>query len=216
MSTATPDGQPPTPDANPKPAGEPPPAPVADPAAPPKAGDPPAPAAPSNTEVPPGEPKPAGEPPAPPAGAPEKYALQFPDGWEPAESASFEEMARGYNLTNEAAQKVLADLPATISARADSYLTETKAHAEIGGDKLAGAEADALKALNHFLPADSPEGARYRRAMNASGYGNWLPNLLAWARVGKAMGEDGGLGAVPPSSGPKTHAEAIWPGGGKE
>lgn len=208
MSTAAIPGSPAPPDATPQPADGTPPAPAADPAAPPKAGDPPAPAAdPPKGEQPPGGPTPA----VVEEKAPDKYELQAPDGMEPDEVASFETMARLQNLSNASAQKVLDNLPAAYAAQADRFLTATKAHAEVGGDKLASAQAAANRAFDHFLPASLPEGAALRRALNVTGYGNFAP-LLMWAsRVGKAMGEDGGLGARPPAEGPKSAAEVLWP-----
>lgn len=223
---ATPAPVPPAPD--PAPPAAAPPAAAADPSIFPKAADPPAPAAPV---VPPAAPKPdappaveppkPADPPAPAAAAaapveekaPDTYTLTAPDGMEPAVLAAYEASARALNMSNDTAQKHL-DFSAHLSAqRAEHLLARTTAHTEIGGANLPTASSHAMRVIDSFLPATEPEGVEFRRVMNESGYGNWTPLLLLLARVGKTMGEDGGLGHRPAGGAPKSAAESLWPNG---
>lgn len=144
-----------------------------------------------NGEVKPGESKP-GDAAAAAAGPPEKYSLTLPDGGPLAteDLPEFETAARAAGLTNEQAQAALKARAGELTAQSERFLTETKAHPEIGGANLEAAQQRARGVLDKFLPADSSEGKALRSALDKTGYGNWAPLVLALSRIGKAMAED--------------------------
>lgn len=135
-----------------------------------------------------------------PEGAPDAYQLTAPDGMDAEELKTFETFARERKLTNEQAQAALNTLPDALASQVSRFRADAEKHPEIGGEKFEKATADAVKALDHFLPATEPEGAALRRGLNVSGYGNYAPLVLLLSRIGKAMGEDGGVGIVKAST----------------
>ena len=128
--------------------------------------------------------------------APDTYTLTAPDGMDAAELKTFEAFAKERNLSNEQAQTALDSLPDALASQVSRFRADAEKHPEIGGEKLQVAQADALRALDHFLPATEPEGVALRRGLDVSGYGNYAPLVLLLSRIGKAMGEDGGVGIV--------------------
>jgi hypothetical protein len=143
-----------------------------------------------------GSAKPDGEKPK----APDTYTLTAPDGMDAEELKAFETFARERGLSNEQAAAALEALPDALASQVSRFRADVEKHPEVGGDKLQAAQANALKALDHFLPADTPEGKALRRGLDVSGYGNYAPLVVLLARIGKAMGEDGGVGSVKAAS----------------
>jgi hypothetical protein len=150
-------------------------------------------------------------------GAPEKYTLALPAGsvLEQSDVDAFATFARERNLTNDEAQAALAEHDAALRAQSDRFLTDLKAHAEVGGDHLAVSQQRANAVLDKFLPAESPEGKVLRAGLAKSGYGNWTPLVLLLDRIGKAMGEDlpikAGAGAGARSTEKKSTADVLFP-----
>ena len=64
------------------------------------------------------------------------------------------------------------------------------AHPEVGGAHLEATRAHANRALDRFLPVNTPEGQQFRAAMEKNGLSDWVPLVALLARAGKAMGED--------------------------
>ncbi len=106
---------------------------------------------------------PATPPTSPPPGAPETYEFDTPDGKYSDELlGQFADLAKGLNLGNEAAQKILSDaLPAFEEAQAQQMQTRINemltgwqkvrdADSEIGGAKLQESLVQADQALQRF------------------------------------------------------------------
>jgi len=148
------------------------------------------------------------------AGPPEKYTLTLPEGGplDAADLAAFETLARTEGLTNEAAQQVLAKHSAALVARSTQFLDETRAHAEVGGDKLAAAQLQATAVVDRFLPADTPEGQRLRAVLTKEGLGSFAPFVVLMSRIGKAMQEDQPLSdrSSRDGAGKRSHADILF------
>lgn len=154
-------------------------------------------------------------PPQTAAGPPEKYALTLPDGGplDQADVAELETLARTKGWTNEQAQAALTEHASSLTAQSDRFLTDTKAHAEIGGEQLAAAQQRARMVLDKFLPADSPEGQTFRRVMDKSGYGNYAPLVVLLSRIGKQLKEDTPVSADAARGGAPRDAASVLYGG---
>ncbi len=141
---------------------------------------------------------------------PDKYELALPDGGplDAADLDAFTAVAKEKGWTNEQAQAALTEHAEALVAQAHRFLTETQAHTEIGGDKLAVAQQHARAVLDKFLPADSPEGQVLRSGLDKTGYGNWTPLVLLLARIGKAMAEDSPIADGARASGAKAPRDA--------
>jgi hypothetical protein len=156
---------------------------------------------------------------AAPQGAPATYALTVPEGGrlDQADLDAFIQTARENGLTNEAAQAVLNEEAARLDAQAKAFRQLTEAHAEIGGANLEQAQAHANKALDHFVPASSPEGAQLRSFLTKTGYGNHPAIVVMLSRIGKAMSEDTplaqGVGARAATR--KSTADVLFPSAAK-
>jgi hypothetical protein len=151
----------------------------------------------------------------PVAGAPEKYELTVPEGQEYLEAddlQAIEVIARGKGWTNEQAQAAVNEHVEAVESRKARFLEESKQDPVYGGDKLDQTVLLANKALDRLHPKGDLEGDRFRKLLSRSGYGNNIAVLAHLAKLGKMMGEDGGL---PGSghSGDKKTAEEIMYGG---
>jgi len=104
-------------------------------------------------------------------------------------------------------------MSSSLAAQHVQFRTQLEAHPEIGGAHLEAAQQNAVRALDRFLPATSPEGQQLRTAMNKSGYGDYAPLVVLLSRIGKAMAEDrpigggGGAGGVDP----RPTADVLFP-----
>jgi hypothetical protein len=198
---------------DPPPAPAPPATPPATPPAPPvpPAVPPAAPPAPAHTAgVPPAAPPtvppvvPPATPPAAPPATPPTYALTLPAGTVLDESdvAAITTMATAGNWTQEQAQAALNQTHEAHNAQRARYRAELDAHPIVGGTNLPQATADAQRALEWALPADTPDGQAMRRYLNKEGIGDHPLVVLLLSRFGKGMGEDRprfGTSAPPPA-----------------
>jgi hypothetical protein len=175
------------------PAAAPAPTPPAAPAAPTDPAPAPAPADPT---APPAGSEPP-KPPEPPTGAPEKYELAAPEGFqlEPETTAQFETVARELNLSNEQANKLIplgAQLAQKLAAQQQEghakqvaqWLEDSKADKEIGGDKFDASVQVALKARDKFA---TPE---LKTLMDQTGIGNHPEIVRLFHRIGTAIADD--------------------------
>jgi hypothetical protein len=127
---------------------------------------------------------------------PEKYELAVPDGG-PLDASDLEQfaaLAKEKGWTNEQAQAAVTEHASALAAQSTQFLSDLKAHTEVGGEKLAVAQQLSRSVIDKFLPADSPEGQVLRSGLDKTGYGNWTPLVLLLSRIGKAMAEDAPLG----------------------
>ena len=130
-----------------------------------------------------------------PAGAPEKYEFTAPEGktYDPQVLEEFSAAAREANLTQDAAQKLIAKMgpalatrqQAQIDAVHDQWAQASKTDKEFGGEKLQENLAVAKKALSTFA---TPE---LRTLLEGTALGNHPEILRMLYRVGKAISEDG-------------------------
>jgi hypothetical protein len=150
-------------------------------------------------------------------GAPEAYEeFTMPEGIELDATISdeFKGVAKELNLSQDQAQKVV-DLAAqmrqrdveTIIETRQSWIDETKADKEIGGDKLEATLSVAKRAL------DAHGSPQFIELLNQSGLGNHPEVVRFMAKVGRTVAEDkvvgGGNGAVPQHH---TIAKKLFPG----
>ncbi len=126
-------------------------------------------------------------------------------------------IAKAKGWSNDDAQATLTEMHEQLVAQRAQLRTELQAHPEIGGTNLEVAQQHAQRALNHFLPAESPEGKTFRAAMTKSGYGDYAPLVLLLSRIGKAMSEDrpiaAGGGALPGAL--KPTSDVLFPSSAK-
>lgn len=131
------------------------------------------------------------------AGAPEKYELTAPEGFqlEPDTTAQFETVARELNLSNEQANKLIplgAQLAQKLAAQQQEgharqvaqWLEDSKADKEIGGDKFDASVQVALKARDKFA---TPE---LKTLMDQTGIGNHPEIVRLFHRIGTAIADD--------------------------
>lgn len=123
---------------------------------------------------------------------PDKYELALPQG-SPLDQSDIDALAtlaKAKGWSQEQAQAALAEQHQYAIDTAARHLSTLQAHPEVGGAHLEAAQAAATRFLDRFLPANTSEGAELRAALNKSGYGNYTPLVVLFARAGKAMGED--------------------------
>lgn len=111
-----------------------------------------------------------------------------------ADLVAWSAVAKQRGWTQAQAQAQLEAHAESLATQAETYLTATKAHTEVGGAHLEMAQLHARQALDKFLPDTTPEGQALRAGLNKTGFGNWTPLVLLLSRIGKAMAEDGGAG----------------------
>jgi hypothetical protein len=141
-----------------------------------------------------------------------------PDGssLDAADVAAVTEMAIAKGWTNEQAQGVLQEMATSIADQSARFLADTQAHAEIGGARLEAAQLNVNRALDFFLPSNTPEGASLRTALNRSGYGNYAPLVVLLSRIGNAMKEDRPLSQTAPGAIPRMETtDVLFPSSAK-
>lgn len=99
----------------------------------------------------------------------------------------------------------------SLTEQSTRFRTELERHAEIGGANLETAQVDITRAIDHFLPATSPEGQTLRTALTRTGYGNFAPLALLLARIGRAMKEDRPLSQSPSGGAVKATEDVLFP-----
>lgn len=152
---------------------------------------------------------------APASKAPEKYALTLPAGGyvDAGDLVLVEGLARKHDWTNEDAQGYVNQRAAELKATNDRFVDETKADSTYGGAHFDETQQHVTRALDHFRPAGTPRGDALRGLLNKSGYGNHIEVVSLLADLGKAMAEDGTVGATVAGGGAaatKSHAELIY------
>lgn len=196
-------------------AGDPTP-PVAPPPAAPPADPPVAAAPPADPPAPAVDPPaaPADPPPAPP-GPPEKYELTAPadSGLEPADLDALAATAKAEGWTQDQAQAYTTATAKTLAANRAALKAELDAHPDLSGANAVPAEERYLRVLDRFLPANTAEGARLRADLVKSGNQHNVPFRLLMANIGRAMGEDPGVGSVRAGGAPqRSPASVMYPG----
>lgn len=145
---------------------------------------------------------------AKPEGAPEKYDFKAPEGEHFNEKVigAFEGIARELNLNNEGAQKVLDTVAPVLKAEQDAmieqarqtWLEQTKADPEVGGEKFNESLATAVKAVERF------GGDELKSFLDETGLGNHPAVVKTFHKIGLAISEDNRLpGGNAPESGTK-------------
>jgi len=136
-------------------------------------------------------------PPTPPATPPEPVVLKdvkelvVPEGFPAEDATAIAALAQQHQWTKEEAQAALDAAHAHVVEQRAAMSARLQTHPEVGGERTAAAQAAAIRALDRFLPATTPEGIEFRKYMNATGLGNWPPAVVLLSRIGQAMGEDG-------------------------
>lgn len=151
-----------------------------------------------------------------PKGAPEKYEFKAPEGrqFDNEVIASFSEIAKELNLTQESAQKMLDKVAPKMAERQaqqveairQEWASLSQNDKEFGGEKITENLSVAKRALDTF---GTPE---LRSLLNDSGLGNHPELIRFFFRAGKAISEDSkviGTGSTAPSkAGPRDFATA--------
>lgn len=178
------------------------------PASAPVAAQAPAAAAPAASTETPAQAAPATETPAEPAkpaGAPEKYEFKPTEGikFDDKVIGKYSEIAKELNLTQDGAQKMLAEVAPLIAqqqadafkATREGWAEAAKADKEIGGDKFTANLALAAKARDAYF---TPE---FVKLLNSTGLGDHPEMIRGFAKIGKSVSQDGfvsgGSGATP-------------------
>ena len=149
---------------------------------------------------------------APPA-VPESYEFTMPEGVAVDKTAAeeFTAIAKELKLDQASAQKV-ADIGAKMAQRqaeahatlVESWVEQTKADKDIGGDKLQENLAVARKAIDAF---GTPE---LKDVLNATGFGNHPAVIKAFYKAGMAISGDRFVSGSP--KGPETDmAKKMFP-----
>lgn len=138
------------------------------------------------------------------AGAPEKYELTPPDGFEQIDAdalAEAEPVLRELNLNNEQAQKLMpaaANLVKRTLDRAEKAITDRaiaqrkewadafEADQDLGGANKAKTLADAARAFDHY---GIKPGEGLRQLLDESGLGNHPDMIRFVARIGRDLDE---------------------------
>ena len=154
------------------------------------------------------------------ASVPEAYELTAPEGFaglDPEAVAVATPVFKELGLSNDQANKLMpvagefakritaerdSQILASIGEQRKAWLEEAKADKEIGGTNWDASLASAAKALDQL---GFTKGSPLRNVLNDSGLGNHPEMIRAWAKVGKAIGEDsdfvrgGGAGRAKPT-----------------
>jgi hypothetical protein len=165
------------------------------------------------------QPKPEGEKPVDAPKPPEHYELKLPEGGstfvDDADLRDIEALAKKEGWSQEDAQAYLEERVGLASATSAKFLSETKAHPEIGGENLVAAQQRATAVMDFLVPANTPEGEALRRGLVKTGGENWMPLILLLSRAGKAMAEDVPAFGAGTAKTQKTAEEVLY-GGSKK
>jgi hypothetical protein len=139
------------------------------------------------------------------ADVPEAYELTVPEGFEKLDDQAVADATpvfKELGLSNEQANKLVPvaatfakriieqrdqQIIGTIAEQRKSWLEEAKADKDIGGANWDGTLQTAAKALDTL---GFPKGSPLRNLLDESGLGNHPEMIRAFAKVGKAIGED--------------------------
>lgn len=158
---------------------------------------------------------------------PETYELTAPEGFDkldPEAIAIATPVFKELGLSTEQAQKLMPvagefakrivaerdqQLMGSITEQRKSWLEEAKADKEIGGQNWNASLGLAAKALDQL---GFPKGSPFRNILDESGLGNHPEAIRAFARVGKAIGEDTDLVRGSQNAGVKPTDEELFYG----
>lgn len=153
---------------------------------------------PDDADAPKGDDEPKSE-------VPETYELAVPEGFEKLDEqavAAATPVFKELGLSNDQANKLIPvaasfakrivderdqQLIGTIAEQRKGWLEEAKADKEIGGANWDASLTSAAKALDTL---GFPKGSPLRNLLDESGLGNHPEMIRAFAKVGKAIGED--------------------------
>ena len=157
---------------------------------------------------------------------PEAYDLEAPGGFsiDPQALAAATPVFKELGLSNEQANKLMpvaakfaaglsdklnAQILSQVHADRKAWLDTAMADQEIGGANWKQTLAKGAFALDNL---GFPKGSPFRVLLDESGLGNHPEMIRAWAKVGRAIGEDGDFvrGAGNPRSRRDT-AETLYP-----
>ena len=157
---------------------------------------------------------------------PESYELEAPEGFaiDPQALAAATPVFKELGLSNEQASKLMpvaaqfaqglsdklnAQIISQVRADRKAWLDSAMADREIGGAHWKETLAKGAFALDNL---GFPKGSPFRVLLDESGLGNHPEMIRAWAKVGRAIGEDGDFarGAGNPHSRRDT-AETLYP-----
>ncbi|GAA0335430.1 hypothetical protein GCM10009087_52310 [Sphingomonas oligophenolica] len=157
---------------------------------------------------------------------PESYQLEAPEGFaiDPEALAIATPVFRELGLSNDQASKLMpvaaqfaqglsdklnAQILSQVRADRKAWLDTAMADREIGGAHWKETLAKGAFALDNL---GFPKGSPFRVLLDESGLGNHPEMIRAWAKVGRAIGEDGDFvrGAGTPHSRRDT-AETLYP-----
>lgn len=154
---------------------------------------------------------------------PEKYEFTAPEGteYDPGILDAFSGAAKEANLSQDAAQKLLANMAPVIAARQAEQVKQVQeqwkeastADPEIGGEKLQENLAVARKGLDTLDPI--PKGqttTALRTLLTSSGLGNHPEVLRLLFRAGQKVSEDGFVVGSSTNNANKTLAEKLYGG----
>ncbi|WP_198350833.1 hypothetical protein [Flavisphingomonas formosensis] len=161
-----------------------------------------------------------------PPRAPDSYRLEAPEGLslDDAAVAMATPAFQALNLSNEQAQSLMpvaAEWAKSLQERGQQQLMEqvaaqrrewfeaARGDREIGGGNWDASTARAARALDML---GFPKGSAFRALLDESGLGNHPEMIRAFARVGRAVSEDGFERPGTPSAGRKTDEELFYPG----
>lgn len=140
--------------------------------------------------------KAGGEPPK----APEKYTLTVPENGaafvDDKVLAQVESLARKASWSNDDAQAALNEHIETMKALSESFMADTKADKDYGGDKLEETQKLARTAINKIRPENHPRRESFMKFLNRFGGSNNIDVVSFLADVGRLFAEDTpGVGA---------------------
>lgn len=122
-----------------------------------------------------------------------------------------EALAKREGWSQEDAQAHLAEQVTARQGATAAMMERAKAHTEIGGANLEAAQTNARAFMDHFLPANTPDGEELRRGLTKLGLANYPPLVVLFARAGKAMAEDSpAFGSTKSGASEKTAEDRLY------
>lgn len=147
---------------------------------------------------------------------PIKYEFKHPEEgaeFNPKVVDKFAEVAGKHQISQEAAQEIMASMSQTLNEVQAEALTalrgqwreQVTADSEIGGDKLNESLATAKKALTQF------GGDEMLQLLEETGFGDHPAVIRTFNKIGKAISEDSFVAAGQRASAPVTPAKTMYP-----
>lgn len=147
--------------------------------------------------------------------APEKYTLTVPENGsayvDAGVQAQVEKLARASGWTNEEAQAALNEHVTTMRGLSETYLSETTADAQYGGERLDETKRLARLAIAKVRPEGHPYREPFLKFLNRFAGENNINVVAFLADVGKLFAEDSPAVGKQPGGKPKTAEEVLYP-----